>query len=341
MKFLEYHDFYFDVCRAFLVVSMVFTHVFETLYTHDYNRNLTYFVTIGFVFISGLTIGALYNERMKIEPGKYAKKLLYRSLKLIMIYIFCNVIVLVILPERLMVLKNQGVKEILLSLFLGTNQGVFGFDILVPIAFTSFFSLILLKMTKDHLKLMVLFFFVLATIEFAGVLDYYGIKLLLVGMIGCLLGTIILQFNWDNAVVKLLRCHVVLINALFLLMFYVFFCFTGWECNSMLISLHLFSTIAILLVVYLTSRMLNLNDKQFARSYAVLLSKFMLFSYLFHILLLNILFVFIQKDSLSLYDTVCVGFLVLLVTTAACHIAEIFISKSLFFSRVYTAVFKL
>ena len=42
----------FDFCRSFLVISMIFTHVFEVFYLYDYDRRITLFVTIGFVFDS-------------------------------------------------------------------------------------------------------------------------------------------------------------------------------------------------------------------------------------------------------------------------------------------------
>ncbi len=57
-----------DVTKTFLVISMVFTHAFQCYLLGDYNRHFTYYVTVGFIFISGYMYSAVYAERMLNEP---------------------------------------------------------------------------------------------------------------------------------------------------------------------------------------------------------------------------------------------------------------------------------
>lgn len=341
VKFLQSHDLDFDVCRSFLVVSMVFTHVFEMLYINDYNRNLTYFVTIGFVFLSGLTIGALYHGRIKTDGKRYGQKLLNRSLKLVIIYMVCNLFILIISPGRLVVLSGISLRKILVSICLGTKQEVFGFDILIPMAFTSFFSLGLLKMKNNQVKLAGFLFFVLGVIEYQNVFNFYGVKLLLVGIIGCLIGIILIRYNWNYIIDKLLQYNAIMFCVVFLLVFYGLLCIVNCKQSSMIVSFHLLSTIVILMLVYLVSQNYALRNMRMVKSFVMLISKFMLLAYLFHILFLNTLFVFFHRDSLGLYNTISVGILVLSVTVVVCWLTKITISKSMLFSRLYSIVFKL
>ena len=200
MKILQSHDNSLDVCRSFLIVSMVFTHVFEMFYLPDYNRRLTYFVTIGFVFLSGFTTGAIYYERICINSKLYFKTLTIRALKLLMMFVACNLFILTISDSRFIFFNQLSISEIFISIFLGTHQTLFGFDILVPLALTSFFSWFVLKFLNKHISSAIIFIFLsfIWISEQTNILDYYGVKLLFTGLVGCLTGRFLNRLNWDN-----------------------------------------------------------------------------------------------------------------------------------------------
>lgn len=101
--------------------------------------------------------------------------------------------------------------------FLGTNQRSFAFDILVPIALTSIFSWVLLKpplYNWMNLAAIFLFALLLRVFETENLLDYYGVKFLVIGLMGCSAGSVLRKLDWQNGLGTLLRYHATLMSGM-------------------------------------------------------------------------------------------------------------------------------
>jgi len=343
VKLLQSYDDNFDVCRSFLIVSMVITHIFEMFYLPDYNRRLTYYVTIGFVFLSGFTVGALYSERIRINPQKYAKKLMGRAYKLLLLFVICNFFILLISQSRFNILIKLNIFDIVISIFLGTNQDLFGFDILIPIALTSFFSWSLLKALNNRLSLVFIFFFLLFLwfSETVNVLNYYGVKFLLIGIIGCLIGKLASNLDWSRALKTLSRSYATIICGILILIYYATMFLFSKQSGPIKVHYHLIPTVIMMFFVYILSYDFQLNDKLLIKIPNKTLSKNILFAYLFHLLVINILFLFIRKDSLSFFGTSVLALFVLSFTIATCYFVDFLNLKSVISARIYSSLFKL
>lgn len=339
MKLLQSHDSNFDVCRSFLVVSMVFTHVFEMFYIPDYNRHLTYFVTIGFVFLSGFTIGALYKEKFNIDPKNSWKKIVRRALKLFILFAVCNAGVFLIKPSSLKAILQLNIFEIIVAVFLGTKQSIFGFDLLIPIALTSFFSGFLLSSMNDRLiiPILVLFSLFIWISEATKSLDYYGVKTLLTGMVGCCLGILSIKLDWRKTVELWSRNITVVIIGLTIFLYYTAILCHNQKSTNFIVYFHLIPTVIIIFYVYILSCKFDFLKKLPYKT----LSKNMLFAYLFHIFVINMLFQFIPKDSLGFYQTIFLALFILAFTIVVCYSADVMKTKSKNANKLYSTVFKL
>ena len=322
---------------------MVITHVFEMFYIPDYDRRLTYYVTIGFVFLSGFTVGARYSEKTRANPRESAKKLMSRGYKLLLVYAISNFLVLLIRRSKFDILIESTPLDIVMSVFLGTNQRLFGFDILVPIALTSIFSWVLLKLFNNWVQLAAIFLFalLLRVFETENLLDYYGVKLLVIGLMGCLAGSLLRKLDWQNALGTLLRYHATLMSGMVVLLYYItMIVFSGGNAPIM-VHYHVIPTVVMLLFVYMLSYVFHLGENFLIKLLNMTLAKYMLFAYLFHILLINVLFLWVRHDSLGFMHTLAVGVFVLLMTVAACYFVELTTSKSPICARIYSTGFKL
>lgn len=343
MKLLHSHDYNFDMCRSILIVSMILGHIFMQFYLPDYNRNLTNYATIGFVFLSGFTIGVLYYDRLKLCPHRYIKRLISRTCKLLLIFIVFNIFILLSNKTRLNSLFDLGIGEIILGVFMGTKQALFGFDILIPIAFTSFFSWPLLKVLNKNMSLLLLVVFILLVwfFEAAGIFNYYGIKYLLTGLIGCLLGRLISNLDWDQTMVTLSKFKATLGAGIFIIIYFMILFYFGDKSSPIKVHFHIIPTIIILFFVYAISYNSNLNHKVLIKRTNMTLSNNILFLYIFHIFLINSLFLFIKKDSLNFFATLFLGILFLTFNIIVCYFMDFLNSESIIFSKIYSKIFKL
>lgn len=343
MKIFQRHDNGLDVCRAFLVVSMIVTHVFEMYYLPDYNRRLTYFVTIDFVFLSGFTIGALYAENVKQFQEKYFMKMMKRMVKLILLFLFCNAILFQFYSDRMNDFLNMKPFEIIISIVLGLHQAMYGLDILIPIAFTSFFSFFVLLTLRKGLNWPVITstFIILYVVEYTENVNYYGLVLLLTGICGCLLGKLANELDWEKFVQKMKSNFLIIIVALFLIIYYSIILLYTQKSTKIHIGYHTIPSILILFFVYLSSYKFKLSCNKFIMQNSSLFSEFTLFVYLFHILLINILYLFFAINSMTFLECTGLSVLVTFISGCSCYFIRYFKSKTIFFAKVYNLIFKL
>lgn len=343
MRIFKNHDKHLDNCRSFLVFSMIFTHVFEMFYLPDYNRNFTYFVTIGFVLLSGFSIGALYTNIIAKAPKEVFKKMIVRALKLIVLFIVCNIIIVTTHNDKWNFLLDRDYIEIIISILIGSDQNIFGFDILIPIALTAFFShfILLISVRSSNTIGLIAFMILLIALEMFEICNYYGIMIVLAGLFGCVLGQIAYQLDWDVFIQNMSKAFPLIGTGLLISLYYVAIFYFTEKGYKVKIGYHVIPTATLLFFVYIVSAKYYLGNRKAIDSLNKYLSRFMLFAYLFHILVINFLYFVIPKDSLGGLECIFVGVGVLSITIFACRCISYFSYKYVFFAKIYNVVFKL
>lgn len=344
MQFLKSHDNDFDTARAFLIVSMVFTHIYEMFYIPDYNRNYTFFVTIGFVLLAGFTNSIRYSNKVYERHSKYFMRYFKRFTKLLVLFIVTNIIVMAILPEKYILLTQLSPVKIIQCALLGSKSNIFAFDVLVPIAFTILLSWGLLSIASDKWA----FITAVCLISLSalggrvakGYLNSYFISMTLVGLTGSAVGKLISTLNWDDFMKKMIKTYMTEITAILTILYFLALIFLTKKGVHLPWFINFIPTIIILFFIYLVSRKMNLNNYRPIKFITEPLSKHTLFAYLFHILIINILFNIIPKGSLNSIACLFLGIFVLLVTLGMCYLIEYINGESTLAKRTYSMLFK-
>lgn len=341
-RFLESRDENFDTSRAFLVISMILTHSFEMFYTPDYNRQFTDFVTVGFVFLVGFTTGTIYAKTVAEAPRKYFKKFAKRSAKLLGIFLVCNVVIFLLLPDRLSMLAVRSPASVMMSILLGLDQRIFGFDILIPIAITIFLSWFILS-ARSHrwtLPVAALLYVLFGFFERSATFNYFGIKFTLIGVLGTLTGKWVSGLEWRNAMRRLCASGANIGAGVFVLLYVPALWLLTEKSGEKIYFIHVLPTVAILYVIYLISMKLKFSSVVVFRVCFEPFSQYMLFAYLFHIAAINLLFLAIPRDGLDWTPTFLVFLAVMSCTVAACHFLKYLNNRWSFSQRMYNLAFK-
>jgi hypothetical protein len=342
-RFLQSHDDDFDVCRAFLVSAMVIAHGYEQFYAPGYNHNFSDFVPVGFVFLAGLTTSVLYAERVRGEPRRYFVKFMRPASKLLALFILCNLGIMLFFPVRTAAIAGMPAAKVAISMLIGSNQLVFGFDILVPIAATIFFSWFLLSSPLNGLWSMAIAALLLAGMvasERLSILDYFGVKFTLIGLMGILTAKRISELSWDRVLARVSAPMAVnLLGAAVFIYFVGVGLFTKRAEGYLKFAVHVLPTSVLLLFMYGLSIQRGIGRLRSVKVVAGILSRYMLFAYLFHIAVINVLFLVIPKEGLDAFSTGVVSLLLLSFTVACCHLVAYLTKKWSFFQKAYNFVF--
>lgn len=341
-RFLESRDRDFDTCRVFLIISMIIAHAFEGFYQPDFNRQLTAFVTVGFVFLAGFTTSTIYADRMATESLNYFGRFLKPSIKLTVLFFVCNVGKFIVKRNILSTLVQYTPMRVVQSVVLGLDQNLFGFGILIPISFTIFLSWFLLSIQSRiwSLPLAGAFFIVFWISEHWSLFNYFGIKFVLVGLIGSLMGKWVSGLSWKSSLLRLSALGINTGSGIFIFCYYLMLLFWSGRGSHLNFSVHLLPTIILLYLVYVISLKLRLARLIALRMLAETLSKHMLFAYIFHIGLLNLLCLVISKKGLDLLSTAEVSLFVLGVTVATCYLLNRANKKWVYSQALYNVVFR-
>lgn len=334
-KFLQMHDVNFDSCRSFLVAAMVLTHVLQSF--TGYNRSLTFFVTIGFVFISGLSLGAVYIERVQKNSNLYWLRLGRRSIKILFLFIFYNTILFLLIPGKLSQVCNLGLAGCFTSALWGTTQEIYCFDILIPLAFVTFMIVPLLRIKPSWvygiIVLLVISGLILA--EYFKFKVYYSFGLLLCGIVGGSFGRLLHGINnWSLIGGTLARYKFV-----FFILIAAAYGVLYKSNHGSAFFMHLVPTILILFSVYFLSKSMKLDSYRSISKFNKLLSKNMLFIYIVHIIILGFVRIALpgERFPYPIVFTFFLSFLLFMVLLTS--LSERFRSRYPFFDRAYKLFF--
>jgi hypothetical protein len=337
MRFLERRDDDFDIVKSFLVVSMIVAHAFQWFYIPIYNKNLTYYVLIGFVFLSGLTVGSVYREKFMTKPFIYTWSILLRALKLLAIFVLANALIMLLYPDMIRQARMLGPTDLFVSALLRDGAARFSFAVLVAISFTFVGSVALLGLRNRSLDLLFLGFGISAlwVIEITGNFDYYTVKMTIVGLIGVLSGKALGCVDWEKMKSTLSKwtfaiwgCYIVYQAALLVYN-------EEWKLH---VGHYINVTIILLLAVYLTSYRIGLICFGVVESLNRSLAKHMLFAYLYHLIFLRFLAKFVGRGDF-LFATL-ISLFTLAVTILGGLSVDALTGKYKTLNRTYALVFR-
>ncbi len=342
MRFLQIRDIHFDMCRAFLILLMIIDHVFRRFYIHGYNTNITVVNLIGFVFLAAITSTAVNIPKIGTAGKEIIFKILFRSLKLFFLFIISNFFILILFPKRAIMLADYNVFDILLLILLGTRQDLIAFDVLVPISVVMLFSFLPVYYIRKlflNILILIIVFLLILIIETNNFLNYYGIKLILSGIIGCSSARILILFDWSKVLVttKKISSLVIVISLTFIyfLISSVLLGHSGIYYSKLIIF-----TFILLTICYSLSNLLNLHRFVIINYFSNIFSNFMLFSYMFHLLIVNVLILFFNLNRFNLFYSILIVLFVFLITFFSSLGLKKVCLKFQMISKIYNFVFK-
>ena len=316
---------------------MIIAHSIQHSYYHFYNKHLTYFVLIGFVFLSGITLGSIYREKYLKAPSICMRAIYSRAAKLLAIFIFANVVIMLINPNSILNNRVLEVKDIIFSAITRDGETRFSFSVLIAISFTFIASTVFLSWKSLFLDILLIALGVLLlwTIEIYDYINYYTIKMTIVGILGILLGKILNSIDFTkikNIFVKMpiafWVCYIIYQVVLIAI-------YRQWELK---VSHYVIITLFLLLAVYFTSFRYGLSKNRFVQILNSALANHMLFAYLFHLSVLKIFSSHIR--GIDMEYSITLGILNVIITILGGLIINKLIALHIVFKRTYNFVFK-
>jgi hypothetical protein len=146
-----------DFTKGALVLIMVLYHWLNYFYAPQDSRYLR-FLTPSFIFITGFLISSVYSSKYGTSDPRLPRRLTYRGLKLLALFLLLNVVITLILggSDAGKVLLSQLSTRNAVSVFVTGNVAVAGvgrsvaFYILVPIAYLLLLSSILFVVCRFY-----------------------------------------------------------------------------------------------------------------------------------------------------------------------------------------------
>jgi hypothetical protein len=136
-----------DFVKGFLVLLMVVYHVLNYLHYESVPHRYLGFLPCSFIMITGFLVTQVYFHKYKINPKAVGSRLAIRAIKLVLIFIVLN------LAARIMWSNDRSETGLIIFSFFKNWQNIFifgniekvAFDVLLPISYTLFFSIFILK----------------------------------------------------------------------------------------------------------------------------------------------------------------------------------------------------
>jgi peptidoglycan/LPS O-acetylase OafA/YrhL len=187
-----------DFVKGILVVAMVGYH---TLNYFVIGKPLAYcyffYVGPAFIFFSGFMCGTVYLEKFKEDKKYVFRRLLVRSLKLVLLFFGLNILIHSMFRENYsgqrlginLILDNLG------SVFLKGNPALMAFEILVPISYTLLISIPILCLAKLKYFMYVLLISIIGALSLLHKGLPYNIHYGLYGVTGVYTGLVITELK--------------------------------------------------------------------------------------------------------------------------------------------------
>jgi len=335
MKFLEKRDDHFDFCKSMIVLGMINAHIFLAFYTHFFSLTYRIINLSAFIFLSGTTSTVLSN---------YGRTSLLRTItragKLIGIFAISNLMLLLLSRTRYEHLFSGSGLQTLLSLFLGTKQAFVALDVLVPIAFTMLVSIFFVHRLIWYLTIAYACacLLILYAIESYSLINFYTIKLIFIGQIGSALGNWFIRLDWGDIAYKYFR-PLPLLGLFIIISCYFLFVPLHYR-NDVPFSYALLPTVLSMFFLYLFSSVFRLSSFLIVRLLNRTLAKNMLFAYIFHIIINQLLLFILKQYRYPLFPTIILSLLLIFITISACFLVNYLTEKYPIFKLLYGLIFK-
>ncbi|HNR14322.1 MAG TPA: hypothetical protein PLG17_00315 [Thermodesulfobacteriota bacterium] len=322
-RFLESHDRSYDFCRTYLVLGMIFAHTFSWYYCGTYYNCLLIMFQCGFIYMAGFTSAVLYSQKLSDHPKQIRTKLFTRFYQFMALFILLNLFICTMRPERLYTLTHAySLPDIVFRIIiLRENANLISFEMLVPIAFTCLFSWFLIRSFRPRISLLLALFLILSLflIEATGRFNYYGIRFIIIGLIGCLTGIFVSTLPWDKVKTRLMAPSLLLAVCLTIIVYLSLNYIFREEQRPIFYSVHVTFAVLNLLFAYQVAEKLQLAyDGIFSRLFSILGER-MLFVYVVHLMIIYLLSGFIGMHTYSFFHTIAIAGGIILATAGVCH----------------------
>lgn len=246
-----------DIFRGILVLGMIVFHSSFHLFNGEVNQNLFHWVPTGFVLFAGILIGNVLRDR------KTTEYFFYRGLKLLLFVALLN------LP---LWIRYEVPPVEIMRLFLLGNPSFSAFEILIPIALVIMTAGVLLRIPR---LIGIVFFTSILLLMDVLQSHHFTFKFYTIGALGVFLG----QMNVSPLLLSFSKKTGALFAAIgSFLLFYLLSVIPAVWTLQVILALLLFGWLPFFL---------QKNKK--LESFCVLLGKYSLFLYIFHVAVIRVL----------------------------------------------------
>ena len=316
-----------DFIKGLLVILMV---IYHSLNYHGYSPYYYMkFLPPSFIMLTGFIITQILFPRYFVGTTSAKQRLAVRSVKIILIFTFLNIIGRLMWPTL-----GHGVFYELeafggnwTEIYLIGRPNLVAFDILLPISYTIIISLILLtaRLTRPLSSILLTVSIISACLfmEYRGAI-IYNINMISAGIIGMALGFIPISLidkyskSWGSYI-SLTICLTIVY-------------FAGHNYFT-----QMFSTILTLFILYIIGLKVNLS--QITNMQIILLGQYSLAGYILQIVFLKFYFSFIPLWKIGKLEIVITVLLITFLTYLSVHILDYARMKSRYIDTLYKTVF--
>jgi hypothetical protein len=258
-------------------------------------REFVNFVTFSFIIVTGFLCGWYYVNKLDIvSQSSVIKRLIVRGLKIIIIFIFSNVILYIvgIFNRNRLSEATTTFADSCRNLLLSPNGDLIAFEILLPIGF--FLMLAPLVIMRRHTLGMAVFFTVI-TIYLGKYIDI--LSTVTFGGIGLIAGCLF-QAEWAKKILVSYKKNV-MISLVFL---FLFFCvIMSMRIFHFPLPYHLYFTLKTVLWFLGFLIIVKLTDNKFLSDSFEFLGNYTLLGYMSQMLIIRLIYLLLLKTGLRGY----------------------------------------
>ena len=211
-------------------------------------------------------------------------------------------------------INNQTIFYFLWLIISGDGDARFAFNILPAIALTTLFSLVAILTSKaieaKSYWLSIIPIIVLWIFENTIGAKYISIRLLLIGLYGCLIGKGLSYIKWNKFLKMLNDKKIIIYLITIVIIYFASIYYRFWPSGNILLWRHTIPTSLFIALTYMTSYSLNLSQNKWALFFNNIFGKYLLFIYILHIGIIKF-FCFTLKGyegNLTFMNTVIMSF---------------------------------
>ena len=308
-----------DYVKGLLVITMIVFHTFTNFYANPKTiLTITKFVSGGFIYLTGFLLGYHYLEKMNSDPIGTKKRLIIRALKLFSLFIIMNIGIFV--PS-----STQFSLEIVQKLYnhLVIGGGASRFEIILPISYLLLLSPFLLSFNRNQRYIAIFISITIIVMRTLKLIPHStNLFFMLIGYAGLICSVYLINLD-------VLRKFGMVSFLIAVLVGFIRFTYDN-------IIIYIIYIISVLTLFYIFSDAIDKNN--IISKMILTIGKYTLFSYIFHVVIIVILYKLFPKKA-TLLENFFIIVIVSMILYSSLRVLDLSRNKFFWIDRLYRFVF--